>query len=46
MSYHPEFARQQEVPDPYYGGLRGFELVLQMIEVACNELLHRLKTGR
>lgn len=45
MSYHPEFARQQEVPDPYYGGLRGFELVLQMIEVACSELLKSLKTG-
>ena len=29
----------QAVPDPYYGGPRGFELVLDMIESACPQLL-------
>jgi len=27
------------VPDPYYGGMDGFELVLDMIELACPSLL-------
>jgi protein-tyrosine phosphatase len=43
MSYHPDFARQQEVPDPYYGGIRGFELVLQMIQTSCEHLLQQLQ---
>lgn len=37
-----EFARKHsllEVPDPYYGNARGFELVLNMIEDACDRLL-------
>ncbi len=28
-----------EVPDPYYGGYEGFELVLDILEDACNGLL-------
>jgi len=28
-----------EVPDPYYGGSDGFELVLDLLEDACEELL-------
>lgn len=43
MSYHPDFATQQEVPDPYYGGIRGFELVLQMIQTSCEQLLASLQ---
>ncbi len=43
MSYHPDFATQQEVPDPYYGGIRGFELVLQMIQTSCEHLLLTLQ---
>jgi protein-tyrosine phosphatase len=43
MSYHPDFATQQEVPDPYYGGIRGFELVLQMIQTSCEKLLESLQ---
>lgn len=31
-----------EVPDPYYGGQRGFELVLSMIEQASDGLLDKL----
>ena len=30
---------QLEVPDPYYGGTHGFELVLDMIEESCERLL-------
>ena len=32
----------EEVPDPYYGGGKGFDLVLDLIEQACDGLLHHL----
>jgi len=32
-------ARARPVPDPYFGGARGFEEVLDMIEAACPALL-------
>ncbi|MGH8618530.1 MAG: low molecular weight protein-tyrosine-phosphatase [Burkholderiales bacterium] len=32
----------QDVPDPYYGGARGFEQVLDMIEETSQRLLQRL----
>ena len=31
-----------EIPDPYYGGYYGFELVLDLLEDACEGLLERL----
>ena len=31
------------VPDPYYGGSSGFELVIDMLEDACGELLAKIK---
>ena len=31
------------VPDPYYGGASGFELVLDLLEDACDGLLENLK---
>lgn len=31
------------VPDPYYGGADGFELVLDILEDACGELLRELQ---
>lgn len=31
-----------EVPDPYYGGEKGFELVLDLLEDACAGLLNRI----
>lgn len=34
----------REVPDPYYGGPRGFELVLDMIEDAAQGLLRHIHT--
>jgi protein-tyrosine phosphatase len=33
---------EDEVPDPYYGGVEGFENVLDLIEAAANGLLDRL----
>lgn len=32
-----------DVPDPYYGGLDGFEHVLDLVESACAGLLERLR---
>lgn len=32
-----------EVPDPYYGGAKGFQLVLELIEQACDGLLEKYR---
>ena len=42
LSFHPNFPDIAEVPDPYYGGSRGFALVLQLIEQGCDALLQQL----
>lgn len=42
LSHHPG---QQTIPDPYYGGDRDFELVIELLEDACAGLLQQL-TGR
>lgn len=34
---------ESEVPDPYYGGRQGFELVLDLIEQGCAVLLQKVK---
>lgn len=42
-----DFCRGKEfdgVPDPYYGGAAGFELVLDILEDACSGLLEKLRT--
>jgi protein-tyrosine phosphatase len=36
-------AETDQIPDPYYGGGDGFELVLDLIEDACEQLLERIK---
>ena len=36
-------AAHEEVPDPYYGGPEGFELVLDLLEDAAAGLLERLR---
>ena len=44
-----EFAgarRTLEVPDPYYGGPSGFELVLDLVEDASRGLLDRIRRDR
>ncbi|BCO18475.1 protein-tyrosine-phosphatase [Alteromonas sp. KC3] len=35
----------KEVPDPYYGGKRGFELVLDLIETASDGLIAHIKAN-
>jgi protein-tyrosine phosphatase len=35
----------RDVPDPYYGGVDGFDHVLNQIEVACRALLAELVTS-
>ncbi|RDE24776.1 low molecular weight phosphotyrosine protein phosphatase [Motiliproteus coralliicola] len=39
---HSEQQRFSEVPDPYYGGARGFDLVLDLIEDASGGLLREI----
>jgi protein-tyrosine phosphatase len=34
-----------EVPDPYYGGARGFDNVLDIVESGCRALLGELRTA-
>ncbi len=40
---HAPARRQREVPDPYYGGEAGFELMLDLIEDAVSGLLTTLR---
>ena len=37
--------RSETVPDPYYGDARGFDEVLDLVEDACENLLHQLRQG-
>ena len=37
-----EIHEVDEVPDPYYGGYDGFELVLDILEDACSGLLKKI----
>lgn len=42
LEYAPHL-NEHEVPDPYYGGVHGFERVLDMVEAASEGLLEHLK---
>jgi protein-tyrosine phosphatase len=42
LEFAPELP-EMEVPDPYYGGARGFERVLDLVEVAARGLLEELR---
>lgn len=46
MSFAGEAATADEVPDPYYGGPNGFELVLDMVEAAGRGLIETLRRDR
>jgi protein-tyrosine phosphatase len=35
--------KNDSVPDPYYGGDEGFELVLDLLEDACAGLLRKIR---
>ena len=43
VDYCGEFNRPT-IPDPYYGGDDGFRLVIDMLEVACKNLLQELES--
>jgi protein-tyrosine phosphatase len=43
LRHHP---MHRSVPDPYYGGDAGFELVIELLEDACEGLLDHLLTRR
>jgi protein-tyrosine phosphatase len=34
-----------DVPDPYYGGERGFEEVLDIVDAGCRGLLEQIREG-
>lgn len=40
--YLTRFTEYDHVPDPYYGGAQGFELVLDLLENGCANLLNKL----
>lgn len=40
LQHHPEY---KSIPDPYYGTERDFELVIELLEDACQNLLHTLE---
>ncbi len=42
MDYAPQL-KIKEVPDPYYGGVNGFECVFDMVEEASKGLLEEIK---
>ena len=42
LDFAPHLARR-EIPDPYYGGASGFELVLDLAEEAAGGLLEHIK---
>jgi protein-tyrosine phosphatase len=37
--------KYESVPDPYYGGASGFELVLDILEDSCQGLIEKLQQG-
>ena len=41
--FDPAAGGDLDVPDPYYGGARGFEHVLDLVEAACRGLLDELR---
>lgn len=44
MEYAPHL-NTRNLPDPYYGGINGFERVLDMVEDAAKGLLQQLQAG-
>jgi protein-tyrosine phosphatase len=45
LSFAPEL-EETEVPDPYYGGLQGFNYVLDLIEQASDGLITAIKSSQ
>jgi protein-tyrosine phosphatase len=45
MTHFSNAFRNQEVPDPYYDNISGFETVLDMLEDSCSGILEHLKAN-
>lgn len=45
-AFDPQGGHGLAVPDPYYGGIDGFEQVYQIIERSCQGLLTALENGK
>lgn len=43
--FDPQGAEELDVPDPYYGGLDGFEDTFQIVKRSCEGLLEALESG-
>jgi protein-tyrosine phosphatase len=43
--FDPESRPNDSVPDPYYGGIDGFEKVYDIVERSCQGLLDALEDG-
>jgi protein-tyrosine phosphatase len=43
--FDPKATGDLDVPDPYYGGERGFETVLDQVQAACRGLLGELRAA-
>ena len=43
-SFDPESNGDQDVPDPYYGGTKGFDVVYQMVKRTCPKILAHIKS--
>lgn len=43
VDYCSRYSHYDSVPDPYYGGADGFELVLDLLEDACQGLLNAIE---
>jgi protein-tyrosine phosphatase len=44
-SYDPASGDDLDVPDPYYGGARGFEQVLDLVEAGCAGILAEIRSA-
>jgi protein-tyrosine phosphatase len=44
--FDPQAGSNQSVPDPYYGGIDGFEEVFAIVERSCQGLLDSLEENR
>jgi protein-tyrosine phosphatase len=44
-TFDPEGSPTDSVPDPYYGGIDGFEITYEIVARSCKGLLEALETG-
>jgi protein-tyrosine phosphatase len=43
LAFHPDHRAQDDVPDPYAGGVQGFDHVFDLCEAACRGLLRHIR---